>query len=168
MLRVYKLKNEIWAIETKNEYTLKNIGKFPNVSGIAFANNKVYLSSRTKSRVAVVDYNTLGLENEFTTVNKPVAMELFGNVLYVLGAQNNTLQCLDAESGKIIGSIELGTGGFSAKLRRIQDTDLAIVTDVKNDMFTLVDLSKGKVLKTYTLSIPLNDVIVADKVRLFD
>ena len=163
-----KLKNEIWAIETDNEYTLVNIGKFPNVSGIAFANNKVYLSSRTKSRVAVVNYDTLGLEAEFTTVSKPVALQLFKNTLFVLGSQNNVIQMLDANNGKIIGNIELGTGGFSSKIRMLQNTDLAVVADVKNEMYTIVDLAKGKVLKTYTVSVPLNDVIITDKVKLFE
>ena len=163
-----KLKNEIWAIETDNDYTLVKIGRFPNVSGIAYANNKVYLSSRKKSRVAVVNYDTLGLENEFTTVNKPVAMELVGKTLYVLGAQNNILQMLDANSGKILGNIELNTGGFSSKIRMLPNSSLAVIADVKNEMYTIVDLAKGKVLKTYTVSVPLNDVIITDKVKLFE
>lgn len=163
-----KLKNDIWAIETANDYKLINIGKFPNVSGIAFANNKVYLSSRTKSRIAVVNYNTLGLESEFTTVNKPVAMELVGKTIYVLGSQNNELQMIDAGSGKISGTLQLGTGGFSSKIRKIQNSDLAVIADVKNEMYTIVDLAKGKVIKSYTVSVPLNDVIITDKVKLFE
>ena len=163
-----KLKNEVWAIETNNEYKLVNIGKFPNVSGIAFANNKVYLSSRTKSRIAVVNYDTLGLESEFTTVNKPVAIELIGKTLYVLGAQNNEIQMIDSANGKIIGKITLGTGGFSSKMRIIDNSGLAVIADVKNEMYTIVDLAKGKVIKTYTVSVPLNDIIITNKVKLFE
>ena len=163
-----KLKGDIWAIETNNEYTLKNIGRFPNISAIAYANNKVYITSRTKSRIAVVDYDTLGLETEYTTTNKPVAMELYGNSIYVLGAQNNELQKLDAQTGKVLETLNLGTGGFSSKFRRIQDSNLAVITDVKNDMYTIVDLNKGQILKTYSVNVPLNDVVITDKVKLFD
>lgn len=46
---VDKLKNEIWAIELKKEYELKDIGRFPNVSALAFTKNKLYISSRTKA-----------------------------------------------------------------------------------------------------------------------
>ena len=53
--------HEIWGIELDNRYLLKDVGKFPNVSKIVLANNKVYIASRTKSRLAIVDYDTIGL-----------------------------------------------------------------------------------------------------------
>lgn len=165
---VDKLKNEIWSIELKNDYVLKDIGNFPNVSSLAFLKNKLYITSRTKSRIAVVDYTTLGLETEFTTVNKPIALKTYGNTLYVLGAQNNVIQRLNADNGKLIDTIELSTGGFSSGFNSIQGTDLAVVTDIKKNMYSIVDLSKGKVLKTYTLNVPINDIIITNKVRLFD
>lgn len=165
---VDKLKNEIWSIELKNDYVLKDIGTFPNVSSLAFLKNKLYIASRTKSRIAVVDYSTLGLETEFTTVNKPIALKTYGNILYVLGAQNNVIQRLNADNGKLIDTIELSTGGFSSGFNSIQGTDLSVVTDIKKNMYSIVDLSKGKVLKTYTLNVPINDIIITNKVRLFD
>ena len=32
----------------------------------------------------------------------------------------------------------------------------------------LKDVEKGNVIKTYSLSIPINKVIIADKIKLFD
>lgn len=168
MFYVDKLKNDVWAIELDNNYTLKNIGKFPNVSSLAFVNNQLYLASRTKSRIAVVDYSTLGLIAEFTTVNKPVAMQLFDEYLYVLGAQNNQIQKLNIFSGKVVDVIDLETGGFSTGFDKIKGSDLAIVTDVKQNKYTILDLAKGKIIKTYAMTVPINKVIVADKVKLFD
>lgn len=165
---VDKLKNEIWAIELKNDYVLKDIGHFPNVSSLAFLKNRLYIASRTKSRIAVIDYSTLGLETEFTTVNKPIGLQIYGNNLYVLGAQNNVIQRLNTDNGKLIDTIDLATGGFSSGFNRIQGTDLAVVTDIKKNMYSILDLSKGKVLKTYTLNVPINDIIITNKVRLFD
>jgi len=165
---VDKMKNDIWAIETKNNYELKNIGKFPNVAALAFANNQLYIASRTKSRIAIVDYSTLGLIAEFTTVNKPVAMELQDKFLYVLGSQNNRLQKINIDNGKVIETIELGTDGFSTGLNRLRGTDLAVVNDIKKNMYSIVDLAKGKVLKSYNVNIPINNVIITDKVKLFD
>jgi len=162
------MKNDIWAIETKNNYELKNIGKFPNVAALAFANNQLYIASRTKSRIAIVDYSTLGLIAEFTTVNKPVAMELQDKFLYVLGSQNNRLQKINIDNGKVIETIELGTDGFSTGLNRLRGTDLAVVNDIKKNMYSIVDLAKGKVLKSYNVNIPINNVIITDKVKLFD
>ena len=165
---VDKLRNEIWAIELMKDYDLKDIGKFPNVSALAFANNKLFISSRTKSRVAVIDYDTLGLLNEFTTVSKPISMLLYKNILYILGAQNNELQILDTVSNKVIKNVSIGTGGYSSGLKQILGTDLAVITDLKNNYYSILDLSSGSILKTYELNIPVKDVIIADKIRLFD
>lgn len=168
MFYVDKLKNDIWAIETQNQYKLKNIGKFPNISALAFIDNQLYLASRTKSRIAIVDYSTLGLIAEFTTVNKPVAMQIHDKTLYVLGAQNNKLQRINIDTGKVVDTIDLGTEGFSTGFNKINGTDLAIVIDVKQNKYTVVDLAKGKVVKTYAMTVPINDIIIADKVKLFN
>ena len=166
---VDKFQNEIWAIELNNEYRLKDIGKFPNVSALAFANNKLFISSRTKSRIAVIDYDTLGLGNEFTTVNKPTSMLLHGNSLYVLGSQNNEIQIIDTVSNTISGEIKLSTDGYSSGLKRMSENDnLAIVTDLKNNYYSIIDLNKASLIKTYELNIPIKDVIIADKVKLFE
>lgn len=168
MFYVDKLKNDIWAIELFNEYTLKNIGKFPNISSMAFVNNQLYLASRTKSRIAIIDYSTLGLIAEFTTVNKPIAMQTYDNVLYVLGAQNNVLQKINTDNGHVTGTIELNTEGFSTGFNKIEGTDLAVITDIKQNKYTIFDLAKGKVLKTYAMKVPINKVVIADKVKLFN
>ena len=165
---VDKLKNDIWAIELKNGYALKNIGRFPNISDIVFINNQLYLASRTKSRIAVIDYSTLGLIAEFTTVNKPIAMQVFGKTIYVLGAQNNKLQKIDAESGKVIQTLDLGTDGFSTSFNKISGTNLAVITDIKENKYTIIDLEKGNVLRTYAMNIPIKDVKITDKVKLFE
>lgn len=168
MFYVDKLKSDIWAIELQNDYTLKNIGKFPNISSIAFIKNQLYLASRTKSRIAVVDYSTLGLIAEFTTVSKPIAMQAYGDSLYVLGAQNNKIQKINTNNGKVIELIDLGTEGFSTGFNRIGSTELAIVTDIKQNKYTVIDLAKGKVLRTYAMTVPIKEVIIANKVKLFD
>ena len=165
---VDKLQNEIWAIEPQKDYLLRDIGKFPNVSALAFANNKLYIASRTKSRIAVIDYDTLGLVNEFTTVNKPISMIVYGKYLYILGAQNNQVQVLESSTDKIAGTIELGTGGFSKGLKQIDTTEYAVVSDLKNNFYSIIDLSKGKLLGTYETTVPIKDVIITDKVKLYE
>lgn len=165
---VDKLKNEIWAIELKNAYELKNIGRFPNVSALAFSNNKIYLSSRTKSRIAIIDYDTLGLINEFTTVNKPIAMLQYENMLYVLGAQNNEIQKINTETDVVSAKSSLETSGFSSGMKFIDGTPYAVAVDVKNNQYTVLDLAKGKILKTYKLNVPIKSVVVTNKVNLFD
>ena len=104
-----KLHNEVWAIELQKDYELRDVGKFPNISALAYSNNKLFIASRTKSRIAIIDYDTLGLINEFTTVNKPTAMLLNNNLLYVLGSQNNEIQVIDTTNNCVVKTISLKT-----------------------------------------------------------
>lgn len=163
-----KLNNRIWAIELKKDYELKEIGKFPNVSAMAYTDGKLYLASRTKSRIAVIDYDTLSLQSEFTTVNKPISMLLFKDKLFILGAQNNEIQILNTADSSIAGTVKLGTNGFSYGLKKVDGMDLAVICDLKQNLYSLLDLNSGKLLASYSLSIPIKDVIITDKVRLFE
>ena len=163
-----KMKGELWAIETDNGYALKNIGRFPNISAIAFANNKVYISSRTKSRIAVVDYDSLGLDGEYTISSKPSGMILYDDILYVLCAQDNLIQKIDATDGHYMDKIKLTENGFSPRISRIEDSSMAVVSDVKANKYSIVDLAKGRLIKTYTVNVPVKDVQITNKIKLFE
>lgn len=165
---VDKMKNDIWAVELDNNYLLKNIGKFPNVSSLAFANNNLYIASRTKSRVAVVDYSTLSLVKEFTTVAKPISMLKYDKNLYILGAQANQIQRINTDNNKIIENITIDEEGFKTNFNKIPNSDLAVITDIKKNKYTIFDLNKGKVIKTYSVNVPIKDIQISNKAKLFN
>ena len=165
---VDKMKNEIWSMEPDNNYALKNIGKFPNVSALMFDDNKLYVASRTKSRIAIVDYDTLGLEHEFTVSNKPIALLKHKDILYILSAQNNVIQIIDLSKGSFEGKIVLPKEGFSSRFNKIPNTNLAIAADVKKNCYSIIDLENKTLIKTYYVNVPIKDVKISEKVKLFD
>jgi DNA-binding beta-propeller fold protein YncE len=79
IIYVDKTTNDVWCVELDNDYTIKEVGIFPNVSAIAYSQNKIYLASRTKNRVAIVDYATMTLADEFEVSPKPVSLATFQN-----------------------------------------------------------------------------------------
>lgn len=160
-----KKTNDIWAIELNNAFVIKNIGKFPNVSKIVFAQNKVYISSRTKNRVAVVDYATLSLIKETCVEAKPIDMLYYKNNLYILSAQNNIVQVMNTEDDEITDTIFLNTSGFSTKIYQAKNTNIALVTDTKAGKYSVLDLDKKQVIKTNPLDIPVSNIIVANRVK---
>lgn len=162
---VDKKTNEIWAVELDNGYLLREIGRFPNTSKIAYANKKIYITSRTKNRLAIIDYKTIGLVGETDITVKPVDMLVFNDKLYVLGAVNNEICIIDTTTDQLTDIIELGTDGFSTKIFRIEDTNLAIVTDTKAKKYSIIDLGLKKVIKTNSVEIPINSIVVVDKVK---
>lgn len=158
-----KKTNEIWAVELDNNYLLKEIGKFPNVSKIIYANDKIYITSRTKDRLAIIDYNTIGLIGETEICDKPVDMLEFHNRLYILGAGDNSIQILNTKTDEVTNSIYLNTNGFSTKIYNIENTNIAIITDTKASLCTIFDLGTNKVIKTIPLDLPINTIVVTDK-----
>jgi len=162
---VDKLSDSVWSMEIGNNYSLKNLGKFPNISKVLYNNGAVFLASRTKNRIAVLDYKTKQLLSEFDTVNKPVDMMIYNNSLYVLGAQDNNIQIISLPELEPVGMITIGGDGFSTKFCPIPDSDLVIVTDTKLGRYTVVNLALNKTVKTNGTELPVNNVIIGKKVK---
>ena len=160
-----KKTRDIWAIELDNNYLLKEIGKFPNVSKIAYANNKIYLTSRTKNRIAIIDYDTVGLIAEFEICEKPIDILAYKNKVYILGAGDNSIQIIDTSTDEVTDSIYLNTNGFSTKMSYIEGTNIALITDTKASLYTIFDLNTNKAINFVPIDIPANSIVVTEKVK---
>ena len=160
-----KKTHEIWAIELDNNYLLKDIGKFPNVSKIAFSNNKIYITSRTKNHLAIVDYDTNGLIAEIDICEKPIDMLAFENSLFVLGANDNVVQVISTETDKLTDSIYLNTRGFSTNIDKIENSDLAIISDSRASIYCVLDLKNKRVVKVSPIEVPIRTIVVTDRVK---
>lgn len=160
-----KRNGDVWVIETDNDFVIRNIGNFPNISKIEFAQGKIYIASRTKNKLAVVDYITSGLIKEFDIEAKPVDMILYKNNLFILSAQNNTVQVLNTETDDLTDKINLNTNGFSTKIYRIKNTNIALVMDTKVDKYCVLDLDKKQVIKTNILEVPVSNIAVVPKIK---
>lgn len=160
-----KKTNDVWVIELNNGFIVKDIGSFPNVSKIAFAQEKIYITSRTKNRLAIIDYTTLGLIKEIDVDIKPIDMLVYKNNLYVLGAQNNVVQVINTVNDEITDTIYLNTKGFSTKIYRVKNTNIALITDTKINKYSVLDLDKKQVIKTNALEIPVSEIEVLNNIK---
>ena len=159
---VDKQTNEIWVVELDNEYLLRELGRFPNTSKIAYANGKVYITSRTKNRLAIIDYKTVGLIGETNISEKPVDMLVFNDNLFILGAISNEISIINTKTDQLTDIIKLGDDGFSTKIFRLDDTNLAIITDTKAKKYSIFDLENKKVITENSVDIPINSIVVVD------
>lgn len=162
---VDRFTGKIWSIELDNEYTLKDMGVYPNISRLVYSDGKLYIASRTKNRIAVLDYKNQTLLSEYETVKKPVDMIVYGKYLYVLSAEDNIVQVIEKETDEPIANIILGTGGFSTGISQIPGTGLAIISDTRAGKYSVIDLTKKVVLRTNTLDIPVSDIVIGKNIR---
>ncbi len=160
-----KQTNTIWAVELDNEYLLKEIGKFPNVSKIAYVNGKVYITSRTQNRLAIVDYATVSLLSENSVGEKPVDMLVDGDNLFILGASQNSIEVVDTSRDKLTDTIMLPTEGFSTRINKIDGTNLAIVSDAKAGKYIILNLETKAVVAANPIATPVTSIVVANKIK---
>ncbi len=159
-----KKTNEIWAIELDNNYLLKDIGKFPNVSRIAFNNNKLYITSRTKNHLAIIDYDTNGLIAELEITAKPVDMTAYDNNLFILGAEGNVIQVINTQTDELTDTIYLNTNGFATNINPVDKTNLAIISDTRASIYCVLDMTKKQIIKVSPIEVPIRTIVVTDKV----
>lgn len=157
--------NNIWAIELDNNYLLKNIGSFPNISKIAYQNGKIYILSRTKNRVAIVDYETNGFINEFEVSEKPVDMYAHNNELFILCAQDNIVEVLNTEEDVITDKLYLNTNAFATNIIPVEGSNLIMVTNALSGLYSVIDTDLKEVIKTSPLDIPVRAIVVTNKVK---
>ena len=157
--------NDVWCVELDNDYTIKEVGIFPNVSSIAYSQNKIYLASRTKNRIAIVDYATMTLADELEVSPKPVDMLVYFNNLYILSAENSTVQVLNTQTDKITATIKLNTNGFSTKMYKVPNSNLAIISDAKAGKYSVLNLDRKQVIKTLPIDIPVSELVITNKVK---
>ena len=157
--------NDIWAIELDNNYLLKNIGNFPNISKSAYENNKIYIISRTKNRIAIVDYETLELKAELDVCEKPVDLYAHGNDLFILGAQDNIVEVLNTEEDVITDKLYLNTNAFATNITPIANSDMIMVTNALSGLYSVIDTDLKEVIKTSPLDIPVRTIAVTNRVK---
>lgn len=157
--------NNIWAMELDNNYLLKNIGSFPNISKIAYVDGKIYIISRTQNRLAVVDYETMELLTELEVCEKPVDLYAHNNELYILGASENLVDVLDTEEDVITDKLYLNTNAFATNITPIDDTDMIMITNARSGLYSVIDTTTKEIVKTSPLDVPVRSIVVVDKVK---
>lgn len=159
----------LWGIETDNNYLLKDIGVFPNVSKIAYSEGKIYVTSRTKSRIAIIDYAEMNLVGEYDTEEKPVDMYVYNNNLYILSAGLNRIQVLNTETDDFVSEIALPTqDGFPNKFYRIKDEPLLLVTDSAHPVYYILDLNTNSLVLTQEIDEPIANLVMGKVIRKFN
>lgn len=157
--------NNIWAMELDNNYMLKNIGSFPNISKIAYVNGKIYITSRTQNRLAIVDYDSLELKAELEVCEKPVDLYAKNDELYILGAAENLVEVLDTKEDVITDKLFLNTNAFATNITPIDKTDMIMVTNARSGLYSVIDTATKEIVKTSPLDVPVRSIVVVDKVK---
>lgn len=102
-------------------------------------------------------------ENTFDIGIKPTDMVLYKNKIYILCSQSNDIEVFDTVSQKVIKVINLPIAGFSRKITPVDNSNIAIVTNVLEKKYIVMDLDKNEIVQTVNINMPVNAITIVDK-----
>ncbi len=104
-------------------------------------------------------------QHKIKTGNKPTEMVLVGKKLYILCSGDNEINILDTESLKYTGQIKIPFNGFPRKITRVDNTNVALVTDANAKRYAVINLETDKIVGTYPLDMPVHSITIIDKIN---
>ncbi len=99
----------------------------------------------------------------FTVGVKPVDMLLYKDKLFVVCADQNEVAVFDIDSQKIVKTIKLPVTGFSKRITQIENSNIAVITNVLAKKYAVIDLDKANVLQSIGLNMPVNSITIVNK-----
>lgn len=130
---------------------------------------KNFLGVPTNSQSAEIDESIDPItatvdERTLRTGNKPTDMYLYGNKLFILCSGDKEINVLDTDSLKYMYTIKLDLS-FPRKITRIENSNLALVTDSAAKKYVIIDLDTSKIIGTYPLDMPINSITIINKIN---
>ena len=104
-------------------------------------------------------------EKELKTASKPTDLYLYNKKLYVLCSGQNKLYVMDTDTSKFIKQIQLPLQGFARKITRVDNSDIALITDAYSKKYCIINLSNSNIIGTYPLDLPVNFITIINKIN---
>lgn len=142
---------------------IKLLFKTKNLAKMLFLNDKIYIASRDRNSLTVVDGVSLKPTIRIETGEKPLDMYAFNSKLYVVNAESDTLSVIDTNTDKKIKDISLATKGFPYKINHTENPSKIIITTAASHEYVLVDLNKDTVEKKFQIDPIVSNIIVSGK-----
>lgn len=99
----------------------------------------------------------------FSVGVKPVDMLLYKDKIFVLCAEQNEIAVFDIDSQKILKTIKIPVTGFSKRITRVENSNIAVVTNVLAKKYAVLDLDKASIIQTIGIEMPVNSITIVDK-----
>lgn len=130
---------------------------------------KSFLGVPTNSQSAKIDESLDPItatveERTIKTGSKPTDLHLYGNKLFILCSGDKEINVLDTDSLKYMSTIKLDLS-FPRKITRIENSNLALVTDSAAKKYVIIDLDTSKIIGSYPLDMPINSITIINKIN---
>ena len=129
------------------------------------AKRKIYIISRTKNRLAIVDYETLGFLAELEVCEKPVDLYAHNGELFILGAQDNIVEVLNTKDDIVTDKLFLNTNAFATNITPIENSNLIMITNARSGLYSVIDTDTKEIVKTSPIDVPVRTIVITNRVK---
>ncbi len=102
-------------------------------------------------------------ENQVQVGIRPTDMLLYKGKLFVLCSADAAVYVIDIAQQSIISKIQLPKVGFPRKITMLQNSPVALITNVSAKKYDVIDLDKYTLLQTVNIDSLVSEVAVVDK-----
>ena len=153
---------DIYTLNLDGTYLNSYAYNASNVSKLVVMGKNIYLLSRTKNELQVVDTEIKDIIFKQPLAKKPVDMMLVNDRLYILCASGEIdVFKLEDYSCEIL--LKLPEKGFYKKLVRIDNSNLFLITNVSDKKYYIYDFEKNAVLQSVDTTVFINDLQLLNK-----
>jgi DNA-binding beta-propeller fold protein YncE len=131
------------------------------VMGESQGHQQLWLTSRGKGQVLILDLVTGTPIKTLVVGDKPTAMAAFGDNLYVVSSDENRIDVINWHTGAAQDPIPLENQSFPNGIRIAADGKTAYVSAIGSEELYVIDLASRKVLKRMALGMRTVDMAVA-------
>ena len=96
----------------------------------------------------------------FDVGTKPVDMVSYGNHIFILSTESKQIDIYDMATATMVGSVALPVNGFPGKITQVENSNIALITNVKQNVYLVFDLASGKILDVRNINVPVNKLMV--------
>ena len=101
--------------------------------------------------------------NDVLVGQKPTDLLFYKNKMFVLCSASNDIQVIDTTTQAVTKVIKLPTAGFPRKITKVTNTNLALITNVSQKKYAVLDLDKEAITQAVGISTPVNEIMVVEK-----
>ncbi len=148
----------------EEEEEIKPSNESLSVSGVMDGIASGFKNPKKKKKSLIQEAKHYSTDEKTFVVNeKPTDMTIFKGNLFILCSQNSTINVFDTKNQKLTKEIKLTASGFPRRITEVPNSNLALITNVIEKKYQILDFEKEAILQTVNINSPINVITIVDK-----
>ncbi len=171
LYKINRVENKFSEItyDLEKDFTHLVEKKHPSEEKLTFSNvingivsNLTTPESVRKSLIQEIKYYSTD-EKTIETGITPTDILSYNNKIFILCSKSNNILIYDTKTQKLSKDLKLPTNGFSRRITMVPNTNMAIITNVLENKYLVMDMDRETIIQSVYINTPVNAITIVDK-----